>query len=407
MGRFTRIFLGLIIVLLHSSFTGAEIPLGEKEKIPETVKEKVAALYPEAKKIKWKKSNGKFKADFSIEGKKIKLLMDKKGEVLKSVREISEKHLPVEIQEHLNKRDTTLRNIQAKELQVKSKVEFEIKGITLSTKEKFKFGPKGQILKSKIKNLKHKQLSFYSQKWALPPILLEVSGISLINDSLMACVQDELGVIYIYDLKNSKIADEIPFAGPGDYEGIAVVENDCWAMRSDGMFYKVSDFLKADFQVDSFFFHLEKKEQDFEGLCYDKAHNRLLIVPRAFDTFGQTIKGIYSFNLKAEKFYTHPVYTIDMNSPVFPKSERKKNKDVALPSGIAINPKNNNLYITDAYRFQMLIMNRKGELIDRIKLNPEVFEQAEGIIFTDDGDVYISSEGVESPGKIFRIDNFK
>jgi len=40
--------------------------------------------------------------------------------------------------------------------------------------------------------------------WILPAVLKEVSGISHIDDSRIACIQDEVGVIFIYDLEKKK-----------------------------------------------------------------------------------------------------------------------------------------------------------------------------------------------------------
>ena len=85
--------------------------------------------------------------------------------------------------------------------------------------------------------------------WQLPEILNEVSGIVWLSEETMACVQDEDGVIFIYDLKDKKITDKIEFAGPGDYEGIAVRSNNAYVMRSDGTIFEVENFRTKKIKV--------------------------------------------------------------------------------------------------------------------------------------------------------------
>jgi hypothetical protein len=40
-----------------------------------------------------------------------------------------------------------------------------------------------------------------------------------------------------------------------------------------------------------------------------------------------------------------------------------------------------------------VIADRKGKVLNAFKLNPDTFQQAEGIAFAPDGDMYISNEG--------------
>ena len=48
-------------------------------------------------------------------------------------------------------------------------------------------------------------LSSPTKTYTLPATLNEISGITILNNNEIACVQDELGIIYIYDLKEGKI----------------------------------------------------------------------------------------------------------------------------------------------------------------------------------------------------------
>src|SRR5688572_863103 len=59
-----------------------------------------------------------------------------------------------------------------------------------------------------------------SQKWEMPEILKEVSAIAYVDAQRFACVQDELGKIFIFNTSTKKIEKEIAFGDTGDYEGI-------------------------------------------------------------------------------------------------------------------------------------------------------------------------------------------
>src|SRR5687768_17590814 len=59
-----------------------------------------------------------------------------------------------------------------------------------------------------------------SQEWILPEELKEISANVFQDDTHMACIQDQDGVIYSYNLHSKSIDGKIEFAGKGDYEGL-------------------------------------------------------------------------------------------------------------------------------------------------------------------------------------------
>src|SRR5688572_1233513 len=81
-----------------------------------------------------------------------------------------------------------------------------------------------------------------AEKWQMPDILREISGISHIDGDLFACVQDEEGKIFVFNLSTKKIENEIHFGDPGDYEGIALVNETAWIVRADGKLFEVKNF---------------------------------------------------------------------------------------------------------------------------------------------------------------------
>src|SRR5690606_13630350 len=121
--------------------------------------------------------------------------------------------------------------------------------------------------------------------------LREVSGIALLPDGLMACIQDEDGILFLYDLHKKAIQEKIQFADAGDYEGLAIVGNTAFVVRSDGAIYQVSDFRSGKPEV-TLHKSVLAATQNTEGLAYDKANNRLLIACKGYDKALPDAKGI-------------------------------------------------------------------------------------------------------------------
>src|SRR5690606_38986530 len=122
----------------------------------------------------------------------------------------------------------------------------------------------------------------------------EVSGIAYLGDDRIAAVQDEDGIIFIYDLNQSAIINEIKFGKPGDYEGIAIVSSSAYVLRSDGTIFEVKNF-ESDHPVTTPYVTDLKDQFNYEGLCFDKKNNRLLIAAK--EKAKDKYKPVFAFNL--------------------------------------------------------------------------------------------------------------
>lgn len=248
-----------------------------------------------------------------------------------------------------------------------------------------------------------------NQTIILPDELREISGLTVIDPKTLACVQDEEGLIFIYDLKTQTITHKIPFAGPGDYEGIAAVGKDMYILRSDAKLFRVRNYQSAKRSVDSIATGILNKEN--EGLCFDQKNNRLLIGSKSKIGKGAEFKNlrtIYAFDLKQNQLKQDPLYTYDLNSikefaaknriqlPTKPNRKNPNEQDIALKfqlSGIYIHPKSKLLYALSASDYYLFVFNNLGEIIHLEVLDPQKFNKAEGIAIMPNGDVYISNEG--------------
>jgi len=242
-----------------------------------------------------------------------------------------------------------------------------------------------------------------TKKWEMPKQLLEISGLSYVDDNRFACVQDELGTIFIYNTASSSVEKEIPFGGVGDYEGLAVVGETVWVLRADGKLFEVSDITAANPSVKEYSTHLTIK-QDSEGLCYDKKNNRLLIAIKGAELDADDYKGIYAFDLSSKKMNQEPVFKIDLMNDVFESNgSGKKKKGSINPSGISIHPPSGDMYIVDGRNSKLLITDATGVIKKLHQLNNKEFAQPEGISFNSAGDLFIANEGTNQPGNILQV----
>jgi uncharacterized protein YjiK len=238
------------------------------------------------------------------------------------------------------------------------------------------------------------------KSWELPSSLREISGISFIDNDRVACIQDEAGTIYIFRLSSGKIEKEIAFAGSGDYEDVVVIGSTAFVMRADGLLIEVKNFESQNKSV------VEHKtfltaENNVEGLTYDEKNKRLLMSIKDEDKFSPGNKGIYSFNLDKRQLDTEPVAKIDMESGLL---EKGKKKGASLkPSAIAVHPSTGKYYLTDGPKSKLVILSG-GDIENVFQLDEKKFPQPEGLSFSPDGKLYISSEGGKGAGVISLVE---
>lgn len=236
------------------------------------------------------------------------------------------------------------------------------------------------------------------KRWDLPDVLKEISGIAYIDDKHFACIQDEIGIIYIYNTGTGKIEKEIPFAGPGDFEGITLVGNEAYVVRADGKLYAISDISGNQHSIKEYSTPLSVKH-DVEGLCYDKNNNRLLLAAKETKP---GYNGVFAFDLASGKLDEKPVLIIDMSQMIPGVGQKKKVQEI-MTSAISIHPVSNDIYVTDGNKAQLLILDEEGKIKNLFELNSRDFPQPEGISFNPAGEMFISNEGIKDAGSILQV----
>jgi len=234
----------------------------------------------------------------------------------------------------------------------------------------------------------------------LPKALQEVSGLSYIHENQIACVQDEAGIIYIYDWEKDKITKKVDFQVFDDFEGVEIVNGNGYALTSKGDLYEIPNLNEQPI------LHKVKmpKPPNFEGLGYNEASKQLLLVPKEELTKGKML--IFQYDIEKQLLNPKPWIEIS-NSQLriyFESHQIKykiKKKFPFSPSGIATHPITKNIYIVADVGKTLAILSPTGKILHVEKLNKKLFPKPEGITFFPNGDMVISSEG--DIGKLVRL----
>lgn len=238
------------------------------------------------------------------------------------------------------------------------------------------------------------------QQWNMPMLLEEISGIAWIDKDRIACVEDEEAIIFIYNLKTSEVERQIVFGEDGDYEGIAIVGEDAYVLRSDGTIFEVLNYLTEEKEVNEIKI-VFSKTYNFEGISFDKKRNRLILAIK--DKAEKEYKPIYSVDLKTKKLEEEPAYKIKFDDPIFNDLDIKNNNHLIQPSEITVNPKTGEIYILEGTNPKLLILSPNGKPKKLHVFQEEQFPQPEGLTFDDQGNLYISNEGAGGMGNILKV----
>ena len=231
-----------------------------------------------------------------------------------------------------------------------------------------------------------------SEKYDLPDKLKEISGLSYYKKNQLICVNDEEGKIFIYDINEKKIIDKIPFGKDGDYEGVEVVGDEVFVLKSNGKLKGFKIGVAFEREIDC----SEPEVIEYEGLGYDPKSKYLLLVAKERTEEVDDKKMVYAYDFDRKVLFKH------IAIPQEQVTDNANGKDFR-PSGIAVHPKTGQIFILASSGKKLLILSEKGQKEALISLNPKIYRQPEGICFSPDGELFISSEGKKGDGYILRF----
>ena len=245
--------------------------------------------------------------------------------------------------------------------------------------------------------------------WKLPGQLVEVSGNTWIDKDHLILIEDLHPNLYLVkiDDKNATLEKTIPFAVEDkekfDIEDVTYVNNTVYALWSHGVLFKISDWQTKP-QVEQIKTFLSK-ENNTEGLCYDPVTQKLLVACKDASNVAdekKSTKAVYAFDMAVNKLNDQPFLLIH-------KKDFEKVADQKLdfnPSAIAIHPVTHDIYLLSTRDNKcMAVYSHDGTLKAFQFIDKELMPQPEGICFSPEGKLYISSEGKKGePGNLFEFD---
>ncbi|MCW3101945.1 MAG: hypothetical protein JWO09_385 [Bacteroidetes bacterium] len=242
------------------------------------------------------------------------------------------------------------------------------------------------------------------REWIMPKELNEISGIAFVNDHTLACVQDENGIIFLYDLQKSEITQRISFAGKGDFEGIALKGKDAYIVTGDGVLYEVHNFLSGEPEVSLYSLSLPN-EAESEAICYDSISGKLLLAFKNHEK-DEINPGVFAFDLKTKTVSDTAILQVNFRSPALRKKDRDKYKKLWQPADLTVDPASGRIFMIDAINGHLMEISREGRLEKLTDIARKVIRHPEGIAIAADGSIYLCNDGNnDGKGKIVKWKN--
>jgi hypothetical protein len=256
-----------------------------------------------------------------------------------------------------------------------------------------------------------KELSFTSppgydlsrpQKFLMGDDLLEISGFAFKNgnsDTVYA-EQDEDGRVYRFKL-GEKSATDTRFAKHGDYEDLAILNQQIFVLKSNGVIYSfpLDSIVHDRLQNVREFKHL-LPEGEYEGMYGDSVTKRLYVLCKncSDDKTSKSNSG-YLLKLEADSVL-QPAGNFEIKVKQIDKLAGEDGIKFR-PSALAKNPVSGQWYILSSVNKLLVVADATWKITAAYHLDPKIFLQPEGIAFDKQGNLFISNEGDEiSAGNI-------
>ncbi|RYZ20259.1 MAG: hypothetical protein EOO16_17270 [Chitinophagaceae bacterium] len=246
------------------------------------------------------------------------------------------------------------------------------------------------------------------KSWPLAADLLEVSGITWVNNRQLLAIEDATRNIYVLDLgKQGAISHKAPLpAGDGsklDLEDVALLGKTAYALRSNGNLLEVNGW-ETQPAVRELATELPGRF-NVEGLCYDPATGKLLLAMK--EPLGKKKKkagdsrDVYVYDPKAGRLMPEPLLVIGPDVV----AKMGNGKGGFNPSAIAVHPVSKEIYVLGSAGIKGLAcFGRDGELKWFSPIADALMPQPEGLCFAPDGTLYISTEGNgKKPAQLFEF----
>jgi len=232
--------------------------------------------------------------------------------------------------------------------------------------------------------------------WIMPPLLREISGLTLTSRGTVFTHDDNTGRVSEIDPKTGILKKSFSLLGnqKEDFEAITIAGNDIYLMASDGKLFRFregADGQQVNFQM---FDTGLGKLCEFERLAYESDSTRLIMVcKRVLDKQAPKDLVIYRMPLPLNRA-TFSIVQVPIKQVI--GSNKWKG---FRPSDITIDPFTRNYVIIASHEKGLLVLTPDGDVV-RSEPLPGDHRQPEGVAITSDSLLVISDEANVNPAAI-------
>ena len=225
-------------------------------------------------------------------------------------------------------------------------------------------------------------------RWSLPNALEEISGLATTTDGRLFGHGDEVAVIFELDPSDGSVVKRFRLGNtpaPGDFEGLAIVDDRFFLITSRGWLYEtreVDDDRAAPYRVTDTGLG---SSCEVEGLAHDAATRSLLVACKVATP--------------ARRHAVFPRIPLDPASPtmeplVVPWSALSAfGLDAEWhPSGVEVEANSGRILVVAARERILVELDRSGRVLGVVELPRSGHRQPEGIAFGADGSLFVADE---------------
>ena len=242
----------------------------------------------------------------------------------------------------------------------------------------------------------------------MPDALTEISGIAFHNGDpkMIYAEQDEDGRVYYFSPADIHLMST-KFDRKGDYEDIAILNEQVIMLRSDGVLFTFP-FNQIGKPIAAGVKKLDNilPDGEYEGLYGDTKTNQLYVLCKhCSDEKTSKVGGGYIFKLLPNgTVKQNGQFSIDVKQI---EAQLGKKKVDLHPSALAKNPRTNEWYILSSVNKILVVADANWKVKQVYAINPSLFLQPEGIAFDNKNNLYISNEGDKiTAGTVYKF-NYK
>lgn len=237
----------------------------------------------------------------------------------------------------------------------------------------------------------------------LGKVLNEISGICLDRETgNLLAVSDSKEQVFEMDLASTKLREYTGKVVPkeSDLEDIVKVNSVLYLLKGGGAIVEVPEKATDTTGVKTYTLGLGGTN-DFETIYHDPTAKGLVVVCKSCaHEKGTGERTAYRFDLETKTFDTTELYTISKSDV---RTVLKSGNAKLDPSAAAIHPVNKRVYMLSSAGNLLVVIDTRGKVAEVFALNPELFPQAEGIAFAQNGDMYITNEAKYGRATLLRF----